>query len=77
MTNVRSTTKDFYALIKSAWTPANRSSKGSKFSMKRSKPKPSKAYLERSKKLDEKWAAKKPSLDELIADLEWLVQIEL
>ena len=45
--------------------------------MKRSKPKPSKAYLERFKKLDEKWAAKNPSLDELIADLAWLVQIEL
>ena len=62
---------------KSAWTLGNRSSKGSRFSMKRSKPKPSKAYLERSKKLDEKWAAKNPSLDELIADLAWLVQIEL
>ena len=61
---------------KSVWTLGNLSSKGSRLTMKRSKPKPSKAYLERSKKLDEKWAAKKPSLDELIADLEWLVGIK-
>ena len=62
---------------KSVWMLGSRSSKGSRLIMKRSKPKPSKAYLERSKKLDEKWAAKNPSLDELIADLAWLVQIEL
>ena len=42
--------------------------------MKRSKP--SKAYLERSNKLDAKWAKRKPSLDELIEDLEWLVGIK-
>ena len=37
--------------------------------------KPSKAYIERSAELDRKWAKRKPSLDELIADLEWLVGI--
>ena len=37
--------------------------------------KPTKAYQKRSDELDRKWAKRKPSLDELIADLEWLVGI--
>ena len=59
---------------KSGWTLGSLSSKGSRLIMKRSNP--SKAYLERSKKLDAKWAKKRPTLDELIEDLEWLVGIK-
>ena len=37
--------------------------------------KPSKAYLQRQAELQARWAKRKPNLDELIADLEWLVRI--
>lgn len=47
----------------------------SRFTTKRSRKQLSKAYLKRNAEVEAKWSKRKPDLDGMIADLEYLVGI--